>query len=550
MSLGSKVLEEQSSVGLPVLCCWERGDEPPAFSPAALKTATARFREPIAVVRESEHGRVGVGFGGQLGSTADANDRSRFRCLGLLPALYPEWLGDRAFTEVHHLRFPYVTGAMARGIGSTAIVIAMGRAGMLGFFGAAGLSPDQVEASLVEISSALGPEKSWGSNLIHSPNQSGLEDAVVDRLLKHDVRRVSASAYMALTPSVVRYAYSGVRAGPGDRISRRHVLAKISRPEVARRFMSPPPAEMLHHLVETGQLTAAEAKLAARLPVAEDVTVEADSGGHTDNQPLTALLPTILRLRDELSREFSYTRPIRVGASGGLGTPSAVAAAFSLGAAYVLTGSINQACVESGVSEEAKRMLAEARIGDVGMSPSADMFELGVKVQVLKRGTMFAARAGQLYELYRRYPALESLPAEVVARLEKQVFRKPLAQIWEETERFFAARDPRENERAARDPKHKMALVFRWYLGHSSYWPIQGDSSRRVDYQLWCGPAMGAFNNWVGGSFLEMPENRRVVQVALNLLEGAAQLTRAQQLRNYGAPVPAAAFDCCPRPLA
>jgi hypothetical protein len=58
--------------------------------------------------------------------------------------------------------------------------------------------------------------------------------------------------------------------------------------------------------------------------------------------------------------------------------------------------------------------------------------------------------------------------------------------------------------------------------------------SRQVDYQLWCGPAMGAFNRWVAGSFLEAPEKRTVQQIALNLLEGAAHVTRAQQLRTFG----------------
>ncbi len=61
---------------------------------------------------------------------------------------------------------------------------------------------------------------------------------------------------------------------------------------------------------------------------------------------------------------------------------------------------------------------------------------------------------------------------------------------------------------------------------------------------------MGAFNTWVRSSFLEAPQNRTVAQVALNLLEGAAAITRAQQLRSYGVPVPAAAFDFRPRELA
>ena len=122
--------------------------------------------------------------------------------------------------------------------------------------------------------------------------------------------------------------------------------------------------------------------------------------------------------------------------------------------------------------------------------------------------------------------------------------------VWEDTRAFFAERDPKQLERAAADPHHRMALVFRWYLGKSSRWAIAGDPARTLDYQLWCGPAMGAFNTWARGSFLEAPANRSVAQIGLNLLEGATVLTRAHQLRSYGVAVPDAAFDFRPRPLA
>ena len=103
-------------------------------------------------------------------------------------------------------------------------------------------------------------------------------------------------------------------------------------------------------------------------------------------------------------------------------------------------------------------------------------------------------------------------------------------EVWSETRSFFAARDPREVERAERDPKHKMALVFRWYIGLGSHWAIEGVPGRKTDYQIWCGPAMAAFNAWVRGSFLADLPNRSVVQIALNVLEGAAVIARAQQL--------------------
>jgi PfaD family protein len=214
-----------------------------------------------------------------------------------------------------------------------------------------------------------------------------------------------------------------------------------------------------------------------------------------------------------------------------------------------LTGSINQAAMESGLSDEGKELLAQAGIADVIMAPAADMFELGVKVQVLRRGTMFGVRALRLHELYLRHPSLEAMPQEVREALERETLGATCESIWREVQTYFQERDPRELSKAAADPRHKMALVFRWYLGLASHWAIQGEPERRADYQIWCGPAMGAFNAWVKGTFLEAPRHRSVVQIALNLLEGAAVVARAGQVRGFGVPVPAAAFAFAPRPL-
>jgi PfaD family protein len=180
------------------------------------------------------------------------------------------------------------------------------------------------------------------------------------------------------------------------------------------------------------------------------------------------------------------------------------------------------------------------------MAPAADMFEMGVKVQVLKRGTMFALRARKLYELYRAHESLESLPAAVVAQLERDYFRGTLEQAWRQTCEYFATRDPSQIERAARDARHRMALVFRSYLGQSSGWANSGDASRVADYQVWCGPAMGAFNQWVRGSFLERPEQRDVLMVAMNLMVGAAVQTRASWLRAQGIDMAAVRFEPLP----
>lgn len=514
-----------------------------SYAPVDIAAALRRVREALYVVRRTSDSAMGVRF-----SPAPIAGEE---IAGALPPLYPEWLGDRTFQESHGVRFPYCVGPMANGIASAALVIASARAGVLGFFGAAGLSPATVEANLEKIKAALTNGEPWGSNLIHSPNEPAIEEAVVDLYLKHGVVRVDASAFMDLTPAVVRYAAKGLRLRSDGGVERKNrILAKVSRPEVARRFLEPAPETILADLVNRGALTSAEANLAKRIPLAEDITVESDSGGHTDNRPLGSLFPTIAALRDEVVAARGYTMPIRIGAAGGLGTPASVASAFALGAAYVMTGTVNEAAVESGLSEAGRLLLAQAGIADVAMAPAADMFEMGVKVQVLRRGTMFATRAQKLYDAYMAHNSIEALPTAVRTRLESEIFKAPLETIWADTKAFWEQRDAHEVERAMKDPHHRMALCFRWYLGKASRWANAGDPARVMDYQIWCGPAMGAFNTWAKGSFLEDPKNREAGQIALNFLEGAAVITRAQQVRTFSVPVPPAAFEFRPVRLA
>jgi len=465
--------------------------------------------------------------------------------VGAVPAMYPEWLGNQGFTEAHEVRFPYVAGEMAHGIAGVELVEAMAKDEMLGFFGAAGLSLERLDQELERLRTRLTGRGNWGVNLIHRPDDAAAEDAVAARLLRAGVPKISLSAFMDITPAVVRCAASGLRADAAGRISRKTALfAKVSRPETAELFLSPPPAGLIRRLVDSGDLTEEEGHLAARVPVADDITVEADSGGHTDSRPLMAILPAVL----SLARRRNPA--VRVGAAGGLGDPAAVAAAFALGAAYVVTGSVNQMSVEAAVSDEAKAMLAQAGVADVAMAPAGDMFELGAEVQVLRRGTMFAGRAARLRRLHAEHPSWESIPGETRAALERDIFRASWDEVWQQTAQYWSQRCPDEISRARSDPRHKMALVFRWYLGSSVGWAIDGVPGRSSDYQLWCGPAAGAFNTWVAGSFLSDPGGRAVTQIARNLLQGAAVLTRAHQLSALGVRLPRDAFDFRPRRLA
>ena len=150
---------------------WTAGAIAPAFDAAGIADAAHAPREPAYVVRR-DNGGIGVGRHGAIASNPNA---AAWPLLGLLPPLYPEWLGDRSFQETHGTRYPYIGGAMANGIASTSFVIELGKIGALGMFGAAGLAPARVEAALDTIAAALDPlGRPWGANLIHSPAEPAL----------------------------------------------------------------------------------------------------------------------------------------------------------------------------------------------------------------------------------------------------------------------------------------------------------------------------------------------------------------------------------------
>jgi len=64
---------------------------------------------------------------------------------------------------------------------------------------------------------------------------------------------------------------------------------------------------------------------------------------------------------------------------------------------------------------------------------------------------------------------------------------------------------------------------------------------------LWCGPSLGAFNDWSRGTYLEQPENRHVADVALQILTGAAYLARVRLLELYGVELQAELRSSTPR---
>lgn len=157
------------------------------------------------------------------------------------------------------------------------------------------------------------------------------------------------------------------------------------------------------------------------------------------------------------------------------------------------------------------------------------MFELGAKVQVLKRGVFFPARANKLYELYRQYDSIDNIDEKTKKQLQERYFKRSFEEIYREVKSFYP---PREIEKADKNPKHKMALIFRWYFGYGSRLALSGDQSDKVNYQVQCGPALGAFNQWVKGTPLEDWRNRHVDEMGKKMMQETAELLN-QRFQNF-----------------
>lgn len=431
-------------------------------------------------------------------------------------------LGSRAFCDDFGVRHAYVCGAMYRGIASVDVVTRMARAGMLAFFGAGGLRTPEVRQAIQDIRAAIPADAPFGVNFIAHVNHPHLEDELTDLLLEQAVRVIEASAFMEVTPALVRYRAKGLADDGGDRVvARNRIIAKVSRPDVAAQFLAPAPERVVTKLLERGALTAEEAERLRHVPMADAICVEADSGGHTDQRMPFSLIPAVLQVRDQAQARLPRFGRIHVGAGGGIGTPEAVAAVLVMGVDFVLTGSINQCSVEAGTSDAVKDMLEGMNVHDTAHAPSGAMFELGSRVQVLKKGLFFPARAEKLVSLYRQHERLEDIDPKLSRQIQDKYFRRSFDEILAD---LRASTPPEEMERAERMPKHRMAMVFRRYFRDSSRWAITGDLDHRVDFQIHCGPALGAFNQWVAGTELQSWRSRHVDTIAERLLEETAAL--------------------------
>ncbi|MDA0701974.1 MAG: ACP S-malonyltransferase [Proteobacteria bacterium] len=419
-------------------------------------------------------------------------------------------LGQAAFRARFGVAEAIVVGGMGYGVGGSALVEKLARAGFLAFLGADGLPEAEVRAEIGTLRDRLG-SAAFGVNVRGGAGRDAAVEARLDLLMTLGVDCVQIGGFYQVERALVRYRLAGVaRGSDGAVVAPNRILAKVTRPETAEAFLSPPPPDLVADLLKDGRIDSEAAALAPQLTMADAVVALADCAGDTDGASLLALLPVVRDMRDRLAPH------VAVGAGGGIGTAEAASVAFLMGADFVEVGSIMQCTVEAGLSNLAKDILAEMGVQDTELAPSEHWFDWGGKARVLKRGSLFAARANKLYDLYRFYESWDAIPAALRKRIEDGYFQAGYAEILN----GLRAQGIVPN---GATPKQELMHVFRHYLAEGRRFALVGEAPRRADFQLSASPALGAFNARVRGTALADWRNRHADALATDLVRETKQ---------------------------
>ncbi|MFM6154849.1 MAG: 2-nitropropane dioxygenase, partial [Sphaerospermopsis kisseleviana] len=170
---------------------WKGSLDCVSFERSTIKDKLLTLDQPCHIIKMA--GKIGITNDGYL-APSDHNSSGQPELLISLPPLRLQQLGDPSFLAAYGVKYAYMTGAMAGGIASEAMVIALGKEKILSSFGAGGLLPERLETAINTIQQAL-PNEPYAFNLIHSPNEPAIERRAVDLYLKYCVRIVEASAF-------------------------------------------------------------------------------------------------------------------------------------------------------------------------------------------------------------------------------------------------------------------------------------------------------------------------------------------------------------------
>ncbi|RLD42106.1 MAG: 2-nitropropane dioxygenase, partial [Bacteroidetes bacterium] len=118
--------------GNPQNLFWKGSPHDIVFDNESIQEKLLQTDKPCYVMKDFG-GRIGVSNSGEL-----VSEGRGLQVLAMASPMTASQLGDPTFREDYGLKYAYKTGAMANGIASEEMVIAIGKANLLGSYGAAG----------------------------------------------------------------------------------------------------------------------------------------------------------------------------------------------------------------------------------------------------------------------------------------------------------------------------------------------------------------------------------------------------------------------------
>ncbi|SOD99176.1 ACP S-malonyltransferase [Spirosoma fluviale] len=424
--------------------------------------------------------------------------------------------GIRRFVDDYQLKYPYVAGGIGYGISSRQMVESMTKGGMLGFLDIADRPLADVENDLRTLAYTCGKESArYGCTISQGLSDELTIDKLFGLLRAYNIQVIETHDDPQITEKLVEYRLQAFDQR-GEAINR--LLIKTGNPVVLEEIMKPISETILLKLQQRGKLTKEQVERGRRIALASDVCVLADPGGLTSHGSPFVLFPHALMLREQFTRQYRYEQPIHVGLGGGIGSPLAVQMAFAMGADFVHTTSVNLCTIESGLHAYTKQLLQEISVEDTGYAPCSDfLFNPNKKIQVVKKGVLFPARANKLYELFKQHAAISEIDPRVIVQLEEKFYQKSLAGVWEDIVKKRQG-TPDLISKALQNSKYYMYLLFQEYFHLSAEWAVKGDGTYLLNFQIPCGAELGALNRQLQNTPMQAWSGRNIGEVAQWLL--------------------------------
>lgn len=421
-------------------------------------------------------------------------------------------IGSRSFMERYHISYAYVAGGMENGISSVDLVSDMSKHNLLSFLGTKNLDTEVIHREILDLKRTLGDRENYGINIIPTTQ----EEDIVTLCIQNNIRVLECSSYIDVSEQLIRYKAKGIVFSEDGYKLENRIMVKLNHPEVLKNFLHPASRQLLEKMCSEQTITRQEAEILEQIPVADDICLISGTPQDSNQIPMYALLPTMRKLKADIIKQYQYIEPVHVGVAGGISTPKAIKTVMLLGADFVLTGSVNQCTVEANTSDLVKDMLEKAQIQDTAIIPMSDFMKFGEKIQILRRGTLFHARAIKLNHLYCSYESLDEMKKETIEYLETRYFKCKITDICNKIRL-----KTEENMEHEYNKKTELSKIFQYYYTKSFKKALEGDSKEKADFFIYCSSAMGAFNEAVKGTKLEKWKNRSVHKIAQWLMEEA-----------------------------